>query len=152
MKHVAVFLSCLLLILAPACALYTRAKEIVDQGEAMIEKLEFKVDSVDKFVASLERAIGDKMPELIDQLSKFRGTLAAADKNSDGTIKGFNEWWAVILAAAGALGLTRNDKKRSETAGELHEKTNSLAAQFAEIRGLLAGSARVGAAGNPPAV
>ena len=99
-----------LVLLAPlsACHLVSKASEALDRINNAVNKLEVRVEPVQKAFATVEKGLeqlGDKGKSALDTVSSLKQAWAASDLNSDNKIQGMKEWIAVIQNILIALGI-----------------------------------------------
>lgn len=117
----------LLLAVTPSCSVYSNIRDGAKRLNELTEKLDVRVDSlnrvVDSAIAGVEKGIAAGVKQLepiLEKLKEGKQVIAKADKDGDGRVSGVSEWWALLGGAA--LLILRNmmsDKRKAKLEQEV---------------------------------
>ncbi len=142
-------LACIAFLFLPACGTIRSIQDSVEKLQAVANQAELRTDQVQRGLDGLSAAaaqMGDRGREIAAKIEEARGVVARADKNQDGKVSGWSEWYALLAGLVGILvawvrsggalrAVGQTDEKRSATAKELHAKIEDVARAVAAISG-----------------
>lgn len=117
-----------LLGLLGSCGLYSNLDTTAKNLAEISETAKVRVDQADKMLDKAETALASVGVEAKAMVAEAKSVVAAADKNGDGQISGFNEW---IAGLGGILlllwrQLNGESERRRETNKALFEKVDEM--------------------------